>query len=257
MYYIYVYLNPMKPGIYNYGDISFKYMPFYIGMSKNKNRKLNHINDSIKNKKGRNKRKIELIQKIIKNKLKPIIITLYENVTESEALKKEIELIERIGRVNIKTGPLLNVLPGGQLIESELISLKLKKNKKLNTDKKLKVLQFDLNDVLIKEWDSATDASKSLKINKITSCCRGERITSGGFKWKYKEPENRIKRKIYKKRIDKPWNKYKIIKLDKDFNEIKLYNSIDDLEECLNKRMVKQACRKSFLYKNNYYKYKN
>lgn len=256
MNYIYAYLDPRKPGKHVYDDITFDYLPFYIGMSKNKNRKFNHINDSIKNKKGRNKRKIELIQKLIKNKLEPIIITLYENLSNIEALNKEVELIEKIGRVNIKTGPLLNVLPGGQTIESEIISLKLKKNKRLNSDKKLKVIQIDLNGNLIKEWDSATTASNILKINRITSCCRGERKTAGGYKWIYKEPENRIKRKVYKKRLDKPWNKYKIIKLDKDFNEIKIYDSIDNLEENLNKRMVKQACRKSFLYKNNYYKYK-
>ena len=201
MNYIYAYLDPRKPGKHVYDDIIFDYLPFYIGMSKNKNRKFNHINDSIKNKKGRNKRKIELIQKLIKNKLEPIIITLYENLSNTEALNKEVELIEKIGRVNIKTGPLLNVLPGGQPIESEIISLKLKKNKRLNSDKKLKVIQIDLNGNLIKEWDSATTASNILKINRITSCCRGERKTAGGYKWIYKEPENRIKRKVYKKRL--------------------------------------------------------
>jgi len=63
------------------------------------------------------------------------------------------------------------------------------KNKlaKASTTKKT-VLQFDLNDMLIKEWDSVTLAQKTLKLRHISECCRGEKSykTVGGFKWVYK-----------------------------------------------------------------------
>jgi hypothetical protein len=51
------------------------------------------------------------------------------------------------------------------------------------------ILQYTLDMVLIRDWDSATTASKELNINlgHITECCRGERNKCGGFIWKYKE----------------------------------------------------------------------
>ena len=50
------------------------------------------------------------------------------------------------------------------------------------------VLQYDLYENFIKEWDSASLAGKTLKINiaHIGACCRKERKTIGNFKWEYK-----------------------------------------------------------------------
>ena len=60
--------------------------------------------------------------------------------------------------------------------------------KRSNTVKK-PIIQMDLESNFIKNWPSATDASKELKINlgHISSCCRGERKSIGGFKWNYKK----------------------------------------------------------------------
>lgn len=51
-----------------------------------------------------------------------------------------------------------------------------------------KILQYDLNNVFLKEWDSAMEIQRNLKINNsnIIACCRSKRKTAGGFKWKYK-----------------------------------------------------------------------
>lgn len=40
---------------------------------------------------------------------------------------------------------------------------------------------------IIKEWESISEAAKSLNINgsHITSCCKGTRKTAGGYKWQY------------------------------------------------------------------------
>jgi hypothetical protein len=53
--------------------------------------------------------------------------------------------------------------------------------------KRKPVYQLDLDGNIIKEWLGAREASKSLGIqeSKITSVCKGNRITTGGFKWKY------------------------------------------------------------------------
>ena len=50
------------------------------------------------------------------------------------------------------------------------------------------ILQFDINGILIKEWDGIKFASNELKINSkdINSCCRGKIKTAGKFKWSYK-----------------------------------------------------------------------
>lgn len=51
------------------------------------------------------------------------------------------------------------------------------------------ILQFTLEGVFICEWQSATSASKELKINRgnITQCCQGKLKTCGGYIWKYKD----------------------------------------------------------------------
>ena len=56
-----------------------------------------------------------------------------------------------------------------------------------NKNSAVKVNQYNLNNNLIKSWDSITDASTYLKINAsgITLCCRNHIKKSGGFIWKY------------------------------------------------------------------------
>lgn len=50
-----------------------------------------------------------------------------------------------------------------------------------------KVLQYDLNDNLIKKWDSVRDIVRALGFNLecITGCCNGKYKTSHGYKWRY------------------------------------------------------------------------
>jgi len=68
--------------------------------------------------------------------------------------------------------------------------IELKKNIiKSNKESNIKsVLQFDLNGVFIKEWKSATEASKKLKLfqGNISSCCLNKVNSCGGFIWKFK-----------------------------------------------------------------------
>jgi hypothetical protein len=67
-----------------------------------------------------------------------------------------------------------------------------------NTHEKNKkpVLQFDLDDNFVKEFDSASTAAKSLGYDNggnITNCCKGRCKTALGYKWKYKNIENESK----------------------------------------------------------------
>jgi hypothetical protein len=52
------------------------------------------------------------------------------------------------------------------------------------------VIQLDLNNNVIKEWNSVTEAFKSLNktngVGNIHLCCKGKYKTAHGYKWKYK-----------------------------------------------------------------------
>lgn len=63
------------------------------------------------------------------------------------------------------------------------------KKDKPNYKKRKPIIQLDLQNNFIREWDSATTAAKELNINRqhITACCRGKRNQCGNYKWKYKE----------------------------------------------------------------------
>lgn len=50
------------------------------------------------------------------------------------------------------------------------------------------ILQYSLDGKFIKEWSCAKEAEKKIGVraDKISSCCTGKRISTGGFKWKHK-----------------------------------------------------------------------
>ena len=53
---------------------------------------------------------------------------------------------------------------------------------------KIPILQFSLNDEFICEYESILSASQNTNVAKqnICKCCKGNRQTAGGYKWKYK-----------------------------------------------------------------------
>lgn len=61
--------------------------------------------------------------------------------------------------------------------------------KKIAQNNSKPILQYDLNNKLLKEWGSISEASRDLNIKQsgISSCCRKVVKTSGGYIWKYKK----------------------------------------------------------------------
>lgn len=61
-------------------------------------------------------------------------------------------------------------------------------NEKLSKAKYIPIIQLDLQNNFIREWNSAKIASKELNISRhhISSCCRGRRNKCGDYKWVYK-----------------------------------------------------------------------
>jgi hypothetical protein len=105
-FYVYVYLDPRKIGIFCYDDLKFGYEPFYIGKGKK-----NRCNNGIKDKKKC--LKVSKIKSIINDGFYPIIMKLDINLSEKEAFNNEISYIKKIGRKNIESGPLTNMTDGG------------------------------------------------------------------------------------------------------------------------------------------------
>lgn len=122
--YIYIYLDPRKPGKYKYGKYKFEYEPFYVGKGKN-NQLYKHLKCAFKNNKfaGNNRLKYNKIKKIIREiNSNPIIIKYFEFLSEGETFKLEKDLISSIGRIDLKTGPLTNLTDGGQGTSNRKVS---------------------------------------------------------------------------------------------------------------------------------------
>jgi len=107
-YYVYIYLNPLKNGLYNYNSYRFLYEPFYVGKGCG-SRLYDHLySDKC------NVIKTEIIEELLDLKIKPIIIKYKQYLFESDAYKLEKKLIKNIGRIINSTGPLSNIQPGGE-----------------------------------------------------------------------------------------------------------------------------------------------
>jgi hypothetical protein len=112
--YTYIYLDPRKPGKYQYpgANISFLFEPFYIGKG-TKFRAYMHLSEShlLSDK---NKLKTNKIRKIIKmhKDIRSFVLIIFKD-SPADAISTEIELISKIGRINVETGPLTNLTLGG------------------------------------------------------------------------------------------------------------------------------------------------
>jgi group I intron endonuclease len=58
-----------------------------------------------------------------------------------------------------------------------------------NTNPKKPIIQYDLEDNFIKEWESATEAAKSLNkpSSALSECCSGKRKKAYNYIWRFKE----------------------------------------------------------------------
>lgn len=138
--------------------------------------------------------------------------------------KKELKSIRRRSYLKIRNKKILNenmlevtrdreyeLLNGEPLTQEEIkqyLSKKFKNRKvskitrerlskaakKQNRDKfKVIILEFNLDGKFIKEWESIKEASIKLKLqsSKICEVCRGNRKSTGGKVFRYKDPQNK------------------------------------------------------------------
>jgi group I intron endonuclease len=126
-YYVYALLDTSKPGIYVYDDLVFDYEPFYIGKGTD-NR---HYHSSFDRHNSFKKNKIKSLNK--KN-IKVLSIKVFEDLNEQESFNIETTIIKKIGRRDLKLGPLTNLTDGGDgrtnIVVSEETKKKISKTKK-------------------------------------------------------------------------------------------------------------------------------
>ena len=126
-YYVYALLDTSKPGIYVYDDLVFDYEPFYIGKGTD-NR---HYHSSFDRHNSFKKNKIKSLNK--KN-IKVLSIKVFEDLNEQESFNIETTIIKKIGRRDLKLGPLTNLTDGGDgrtnIVVSEKTKKKISKTKK-------------------------------------------------------------------------------------------------------------------------------
>jgi len=223
-YYVYVYLDPRKPGNYLYGDFYFEFEPFYVG----KGRMHRHRIHLLKVKRGnyKNLPKYHVIKNILEQGLEPIIIKYKDNLLETDSFEIEKNMIELIGRKDLSKGPLRNLSNGGEgngerkftdehrknisISKKGVVTEKIRENlkeihkrmignqrtlgfkfseeskKKLAESHYKPVLQIGLDGEILNEFPSIKDAESYIGVS-IKKVLRGGGKTAGGFLWKYKK----------------------------------------------------------------------
>lgn len=130
-----------------------------------------------------------VIGKNRKNSLNPYILSsrTYESL--------KLEFVKRVTGIS-KPSNKGRIITWGDKISKSLkgkpkpkgFSEKISKPKVKNFNNKI-IHQFDINGNFIKEWPSAREVERELKIlsSAISSCLKKKTKTSGGYIWKYKE----------------------------------------------------------------------
>ncbi|MDA3781463.1 MAG: hypothetical protein PF487_14735 [Bacteroidales bacterium] len=184
-FYVYVYLNPLKQGEFCFGKTKVKYEPFYIG--KGKSNRINVHNNVIDK---RNKLKQHVINKIKLANKNPIIIKLYQNITEYSAFRLEKYFINEIGRRDLGFGTLTNLTNGGEGTSGTQYTREKRNNMISN---KQSIIKYNINGIVVETFENITDLSikypKTLT-NHIHRACKsfGGRKVKNHF-WKYGDGE--------------------------------------------------------------------
>jgi hypothetical protein len=184
-YYIYVYLNPLKNGEFCFGKTKVKYEPFYVG--KGKEDRMNVHNKVIDK---RNRLKQYVINKIKLKHKNPIILLLYENVTEYSAFRLEKYFINKIGRRDLGLGSLTNLTDGGEGTSGTIYTPEKRNNMISN---KQGIIKYNINGVVVEKFENIIDLSikyPHLLTNHIHRACKssGRRRIENHF-WKYCDGE--------------------------------------------------------------------
>lgn len=175
--YVYVYLDPRKPGKWVYKNLIFDYKPFYVGVGQNKRILAHLFKYSLKRKSIKN----SILKAILSENLSPMCYKIYENLTSIEAFVIEADFIKHFGRQDLNSGILANHTDGG-IGSRNYKTLKVKKAKVYYA--------YFLNGLFDKEYTYAEikDVFNAKACNISTSIKRNG--TCFNRIWKYSKEES-------------------------------------------------------------------
>lgn len=194
-FYVYVYLDPRKQGQYTYENttISFLYEPFYIGKG-TKNRCYKHLWEAENT--NKNFFRLNKIRKILKEGYEPIIMKIFDKLSNDTALQVEIDMISLIGRADKNLGSLTNMTDGGdgnngfirtveyrKKLSEALTGIKKPPRKEEHTKKQTESVK--------KFYETEEGIKLKKKIGKrTTEKLKGRKRESGVVKWNEESKEN-------------------------------------------------------------------
>ena len=103
-----------------------------------------------------------------------------KNVSEETKEKHHKALLERWANEDYKSSHITDLLEAGKNTRFTADN---------HPDRSRAVVQFNLDDEFVAEYNSATEAGKALNRRRegIKDCCNGKQKTAYGYKWKYKD----------------------------------------------------------------------
>lgn len=177
-------MDSRQPGEWNYKDIVLPFLPFYVGIGRNNRIKCHLFPKSLEADTSKNSTIKEIIAETNKP---PMILKLYENLSEKQAKEEEKSFISFFGRQDLKNGILTNRTKGGDLFHPEGGPGSRPHAEGVNNYNSKRVDQFDLQGNFIQTWETLAEASKATGIDYriISNCCVNRRKTGKGFIWQY------------------------------------------------------------------------
>ncbi len=245
-YYVYIYLNPLKQGEFCFGRTKVNYEPFYVGKGKGVRYK---VHSTVIDK--HNKLKQRIIDKIKINNKNPIVIKLYENISEYTAFRLERYFINKIGRRDLGLGTLANLTDGGEG-NSGVIYNSERRNSMIS--EKRPIVKYDNNGIVLEIFENIVELSMkypNLRTNNIHAACKNQNRMSFGYYWKYYDNEQ------LGTILSIPDNKKKILQYNLDGKFIQIYFSSVKLRQLgYSSGAILKCCRnnqknnKQYMFKN-------
>lgn len=145
-----------------------------------------------------------------------------------------------------------------------------KKKCSINSTHSRKNMQFTLDGVFVREWESAAEVRRSIGVVNIGSCCNGKERSAGGFLWLWSDEyteellqerissfKNKNLNKSRGKGVSSPCSK-KVLQLDPETRDvIKTFGSITEARAETGNGNVGRACREGVKANGFYWKYAN
>lgn len=254
-YYVYAFLDKSKPGDFSYDDLRFEYEPFYIGKGIG-----DRITTSLLDRES--PFKVNKIKKIKRLGGEILKLKLFENLENIEALKKEIEVINKIGRRDLKNGPLVNQTDGGDgrlnSAHSEEVKRKISETKKsqkiisysvnpMTDDQReylKKINQGENNPFYGKHHTEKVKEEQSLRVSGNNHPMFGKKHDKKTIK-KIRENRNKIVDQEKMNKLYKEFNSKSVLQFSLECEFIKEYSSIKEAsnETGLSESIIGKCCR--------------